>query len=169
MDIYSELLARTIATNGHILLTYTSVGEGASAGVTELFLTNPSTDRAAYCIAEEDIKHVSAARRAELEEQLPPHERDARMRGVPQMGTGSVFPLTLVNDAVKRIDRGAEYDGVNGIPSDARLIVGIDFGYDIRSRPSTAAGRHLRISFSYLIPLRCRAPLCASTLTASLR
>lgn len=130
MEIYSELLARTIATDGHIILTYTSIGPGAGAGVTELFLSQASPDRAAFCIGEEEIRHVSAERRAEIEEQMPAHERDARMRGVPQMGTGSVFPLTLVNDAVKRIDRRGYWDGQSGIPGDARYIVGIDFGYD---------------------------------------
>jgi phage terminase large subunit-like protein len=129
MDIYSELLARTIATDGHIILTYTSVGPGAAAGVTELFLSQSSPDRAAFCITEEELAHVSPERRQEMEEQLPPHERDARMRGVPQMGTGSVFPLTLVNDAVKRIDRHA-WDGTSGMPPDAVLLLGVDFGYD---------------------------------------
>ena len=33
-EIYSELLARTSATDGHLLVSYTPVGDGASSGVT---------------------------------------------------------------------------------------------------------------------------------------
>ncbi|MGH6677633.1 MAG: terminase large subunit domain-containing protein, partial [Bradyrhizobium sp.] len=42
-EIYSELLARTSATDGQIVVSYTPVGEGAAAGVTYKFLSEPSS------------------------------------------------------------------------------------------------------------------------------
>src|SRR6516164_8232609 len=43
-QIYSELLARTSASDGHIIVSYTPVGEGAAAGVTHRFLVEPSSE-----------------------------------------------------------------------------------------------------------------------------
>ena len=45
-EVYSELLARTSATDGHLIVSYTPIGDGAAAGVTYKFLSEPSSDRA---------------------------------------------------------------------------------------------------------------------------
>src|SRR5713101_2631900 len=50
-EIYSELLARTSATDGHVIVSFTPIGEGAAAGVTYKFLSEPSPDRSVHRIA----------------------------------------------------------------------------------------------------------------------
>jgi phage terminase large subunit-like protein len=122
-EIYSELLARTSATDGHIIVSYTPVGEGAAAGVTYKFLSEPSTDRAVFRIPSSEVKHISEARREELAGSYQEHEREARLEGTPQLGAGPIFPLELLPSIVKRFH--PDHD----IPSYARWCVGIDFGF----------------------------------------
>jgi phage terminase large subunit-like protein len=122
-EIYSELLARTSATDGHIIVSFTPVGEGAAAGVTYKFLSEPSSDRATFRIPSSEVKHISEARREELSSGYAEHEREARLEGTPQLGTGPVFPVELLPAIVKRFH--PDHD----IPAYARWCVGIDFGF----------------------------------------
>jgi phage terminase large subunit-like protein len=122
-DLYNELYARTAATDGHLIVSYTPIGEGAAAGVTYRFLSEASPDRGVHRITGEEVKHISPERRAELSANLPDHEREARLEGIPQLGTGPVFPLELIPTCVKSFDPGA-------LPSWSRWCIGIDFGYD---------------------------------------
>jgi phage terminase large subunit-like protein len=122
-QIFSELYARTIATNGHILVSFTPIGEGAAAGVTYRFLSEPSADRSVHRITGAEAKHISEARREEVAAGIPEHEKEARLEGIPQLGTGPVFPLELLPTMIKPFDPDA-------LPSWARWCVGIDFGFD---------------------------------------
>jgi phage terminase large subunit-like protein len=122
-DIYSELLARTSATDGHIIVSFTPVGEAGAAGVTYKFLSEPNSDRAVFRIRPDEAKHISAARREELASNYAEHERETRIEGTPQLGSGPVFPLELLPTIAKRFHPDRD------IPEYARWIVGVDFGY----------------------------------------
>lgn len=41
----------------------------------------------------DDVPHLSAQDRAELWEAIPPHQRDARSKGIPQLGSGAIYPV----------------------------------------------------------------------------
>jgi phage terminase large subunit-like protein len=122
-EIYSELLARTSATDGHLIVSFTPVGEGAAAGVTYKFLSEPSSDRAVFRIPSAEVKHISEARREELSSGYAEHEREARIEGTPQLGAGPVFPLELLPTVVKTFNPDTD------IPTYARWCVGVDFGF----------------------------------------
>jgi phage terminase large subunit-like protein len=122
-EIYSELLARTSATDGHIIVSFTPVGEGAAAGVTYKFLSEPSSDRAVFRIRSDEVKHISDARREELASSYAEHEREARLEGTPQLGSGPVFPLELLPTIAKTFNPDAD------IPGYAKWCVGVDFGF----------------------------------------
>ncbi|WP_445215680.1 terminase large subunit domain-containing protein [Bradyrhizobium sp. Pa8] len=122
-EIYSELLARTSATDGHLIVSFTPVGEGAAAGVTYKFLSEPSSDRAVFRIPSAEVKHISESRREELSSGYAEHEREARIEGTPQLGAGPVFPLELLPTVVKTFNPDTD------IPTYARWCVGIDFGF----------------------------------------
>ncbi|MDH2400784.1 terminase family protein [Bradyrhizobium sp. SSUT18] len=122
-DIYSELLARTSATDGHLIVSYTPVGDGAAAGVTYKFLSEPSSDRAVFRIPSAEVKHISEARREELSSGYSEHEREARIEGTPQLGAGPIFPIELLPTISKSFNPDTD------IPTYARWCVGIDFGY----------------------------------------
>ena len=92
MKIYNELVARTFATDGQILVSYTPIGEGAASGVTYRFPQRGIADRGVHRITSEEVKHISVARRAENAENMPDHEREARLEGIPQLGCGPDIP-----------------------------------------------------------------------------
>jgi phage terminase large subunit-like protein len=122
-QIYSELLARTSAADGHIIVSYTPIGEGAAAGITYRFLSEPSADRSVHRITGGEAKNISEVRRAELGGQYTEAERETRLEGIPQLGSGPVFPVELLPTMIKTFNP-------DDIPSWARHCVGIDFGFD---------------------------------------
>jgi phage terminase large subunit-like protein len=119
-ELYSELFARTTATDGIIIVTYTPImGAGA---LTHRFLNEPSPDRAEIRITADEAKHISLERRAEMEAGYQEYERDTRIHGIPAMGRGRVFPFPA-EDLVRSLNPDTD------IKSYARHIIGVDFGY----------------------------------------
>jgi phage terminase large subunit-like protein len=124
--IYSELLARTAATSGHLMVSFTPVGEGAGGGVTYKFLSESSADRSPHHIHGEEAKHISPERREVLEVEFSDAERETRLEGTPQLGSGPVFPIELLSSLIKPTDRERLRDTM----PENRWCVGIDFGFD---------------------------------------
>lgn len=117
-DIYSEGLARTIATGGMVALSFTPL-LGMSA-VVRRFLLEKSSDRADVNMTIEDAEHIPPERRAQIIASFKPHERDARAKGIPTLGSGAIFPVS--EDTIKV----APFQ----IPSYWPRIAGMDFGWD---------------------------------------
>ena len=90
-DIYMEGLSRTNATGGFIWLTFTPL-LGVSTVVMR-FLKEKSPDRDDIAMTIEDAEHISAEERARIVASYPAHEREARTRGVPILGSGRIFPF----------------------------------------------------------------------------
>jgi phage terminase large subunit-like protein len=97
-DIYTECLIRTMTTGGCILLTFTPL-YGMSE-VVLMFLPDgkmPEGHEVAgryICMATwDDAPHLSQAAREELWASIPPHLRDARSKGIPQLGAGAIYPV----------------------------------------------------------------------------
>ena len=68
----------------------------------------------------DDAEHYTEEERQEILASYLPHEREARARGIPQLGSGRVFPVTeesLVEEAFET-------------PSHWCQIGGMDFGWD---------------------------------------
>jgi hypothetical protein len=68
----------------------------------------------------EDAIHIPEERRASLIASYPTHERDARIRGIPVLGSGRVFPIAddlIGEEAIQ-------------IPAHWPKIGGIDIGWD---------------------------------------
>ena len=120
-EIYSELIARTTATDGIVFLSYTPLNGGGE--LTYRFLNEYSPDRIDIRIDASEAKHISAERRAQLEESYLPHEREARIHGRPQLGVARVFPFPI--ESLMRV-----FDPDTDIQGWAKWIVGMDFGYD---------------------------------------
>lgn len=73
-----------------------------------------------------DIPHLDEQTKKDLLDSYPEHEREARMNGVPVLGSGRVFP---VDESFLKVKPFA-------IPSHWPRICGIDFGWD---HPGAAA------------------------------
>jgi hypothetical protein len=101
-----------------LFLSYTPLKGGGE--LTYRFLNEYSADRCDIRIEASDARHITPERRAQLEESYLPHEREARIHGIPQLGIARVFPFP-VEKLLKPIDPDTD------IKSWARWIVGIDF------------------------------------------
>lgn len=116
-DIYTEGLTRTNATGGIAFLTFTPL-----LGMSEVvrrFLMEESPDRSDTNMVIDDAEHISPVERARIIASYPAHEREARARGIPILGSGRIFPVA--EDAIA-IDPMP-------IPSHWPQIGGLDFGW----------------------------------------
>ena len=67
-----------------------------------------------------DVDHFSDEERQAILDSYPPHEREARAKGVPQLGSGRVFPVDEASITVDPFETPAHWP----------LLGGIDFGWD---------------------------------------
>jgi phage terminase large subunit-like protein len=119
LDIYGEALARLTATRGIIYTTFTPL-KGMSEVVERLMLKNDGKTQADVNMTIEDAEHIPPEDRARIVAAFPEHEREARARGVPVLGSGRVFPVA--EEAI-RCDPFAP-------PSHWAFIGAMDFGWD---------------------------------------
>jgi phage terminase large subunit-like protein len=91
-DIYTEGLARITATNGMVYVTFTPL-EGMSKVVLR-YLNEKSPDRGVVQMTIDDAKHIPIEEREKIIAGFPAHEREARARGVPMLGSGKIFQIS---------------------------------------------------------------------------
>jgi phage terminase large subunit-like protein len=92
-NIYVECLLRTMTTNGILMLTFTPL-----YGVTDIvrdFLMEQETESGKWVIQAtwDDVPHLSPEAKAELLASIPPYQREARSKGVPQLGSGAIYQV----------------------------------------------------------------------------
>ena len=117
-DIYMEGLTRTSATGGRVWLTFTPL-----LGMSEVvrrFLFAHSPDRADINMVIEDAAHYTQEERAAIIASYPAHERDARTKGIPILGSGRIFPV---------VEESIAFDPF-GMPAYWPSIAALDFGWD---------------------------------------
>lgn len=124
-EIYSEGLTRT--NNGQrgqfTIMTFTPL-LGMSNVVCRFIM--PAADdpgakhRHVTNMTIDDAEHYSPEQRAQIIASYQPHEREARAKGVPIMGSGRVFPIAEEEIAIDPIP----------IPDHWPRIIGLDFGWD---------------------------------------
>jgi len=117
-DVYFEGITRTNATRGLIRLTFTPL-KGMSSVVAR-YLLEDSPDRAVITMTIDDAEHYTPEDRARIVASYPPHEREARTKGIPSMGSGRIFPVPEEDVLVEPFD----------VPKIWPQIIGIDFGWD---------------------------------------
>lgn len=115
--IYSEGLTRITATGGMEYMTFTPL-KGMSEVVLR-FLNEPSQDRGVVSMTIDDAKHIPPEERQRIIDGYPAHEREARARGVPMLGSGRVFQYTEASISEPELEEIPLYWG---------KLWGIDFG-----------------------------------------
>jgi len=123
-DIYTEGLTRTNATGGMTFITFTPL-KGIT-GVVRRFIIDHSPGTHYVQMTIDDAAHYTAEQRDAIISSYKSHERDARIRGIPQLGSGRVFPVNQDDLTVDAFP----------IPEHWPQIGGLDFGWD---HPSAAA------------------------------
>lgn len=117
-DVYFEGLTRTNVTRGRVTLTFTPL-KGMSTVVAR-YLMEKDPNRNVTTMTIDDAEHYTPEQRAEIIASYPPHERDARTKGIPSLGSGKIFPIAEESIVIDPIP----------IPDTWTRIVGVDFGYD---------------------------------------
>lgn len=117
-DIFTEGLTRTNVVLGPVLLTMTPL-LGMSDVVRRLLLVKPAGS-IVISMTIEDAEHYSPEQRAAIIASYPEHEREARTKGVPTLGSGRIFPLA---EQTIRFDAFA-------FPEHWPRIAGMDFGWE---------------------------------------
>lgn len=118
-DVYSEIVTRTTATKGMVFTTFTPL-KGMSE-VVRKFLQEPSPARQHVIMTIDDAEHIPVEDRAAIIAAWPVHERDARARGIPMMGSGRIFPYPHEMMLEPPLSH---------IPAYWTKLWGIDFGID---------------------------------------
>lgn len=121
MDVYSEFLTRTNAAErgvfGSMLMTFTPL-QGMS-DVVARFVLEENPDRSDTNMTIYDVDHYTPEQKEKLLNSYLPHEREARARGTPTMGSGRIFP---VEEAILE-------EGVIEIPNHWPRVAALDFGW----------------------------------------
>lgn len=117
LDIYAEGVARIGEKDGVAWMTFTPLN-GRSAVVIR-FTDEDSPDRGITTMTLDDALHIPADVRKKMEEGYLPHEREARARGVPMLGSGRIF-MTPENSIIEPT--------IEQVPIFWRKLWAIDFG-----------------------------------------
>jgi phage terminase large subunit-like protein len=124
-DIYSEGLTRTNnGQRGQFAQTTFTPLLGMSTVVSRFIMPagdDPgSSARSVTSMTIDDAEHYSPEERAKIIASYPAHEREARAKGIPTLGSGLIFPVLEEEIICKPI----------AIPAIWPQINGLDFGYD---------------------------------------
>ena len=118
IDVYTECLARLTARGGMLFMTMTPL-LGISDVVT-LFFPEPTTPwRSLTMMDISEAGHFDEEERAMIIASYPAHERDARSRGLPMLGSGRIFDLPRESIECQAFD----------VPRHYFQLGGVDFGY----------------------------------------
>jgi len=118
LDIYLEGLTRTNETGGIVFVTFTPLL--SHTDVVNRFLREPHEDRALINATIFDALHFSESERERIIASYPAHQRDARVKGLPVLGGGHVFPVSEEQITCAPF----------AIPIHFAQINGLDFGWD---------------------------------------
>ena len=92
-DIYIETLLRTMVVNGLVLMTATPL-----LGMTDVirsYVQPAENDESKFFVQAtwDDVPHLNASAKEALLASIPPYQREARSKGVPQLGSGAIYQV----------------------------------------------------------------------------
>jgi phage terminase large subunit-like protein len=117
-SIYSQALTRTADKGGIVYMTFTPE-QGMTETVAQ-FVNNLKTGQELIQATWDDAPHMTKDIRNQILSALPPHERKMREMGIPQLGSGLVFPIAEDDIICEHFE----------IPDYFPRICAIDFGWD---------------------------------------
>lgn len=118
-DIYGEALARIAATGGMVWISATPL-LGMSKVQKGFYGQGLTDDKARIMMTIEDALHIPEAERARIIAGYPPHEREARTKGIPMRGSGLIFPVA----------ESVYTEPAFAVPSTWPQLGALDFGWD---------------------------------------
>lgn len=140
LDIYTECLLRTTDTtgksnnNGIVMLTFTPL-----MGMTEVVLQflpggeiKEVKDGPKFVLMAtwDDVPHLTEETKAKLLASIPPFQRDARSKGVPQLGAGAIYPVSESDIIVDDFEIPAHWPRAYGMDVGWNRTAGLWFALD---------------------------------------
>jgi len=105
-NIYSEALTRTMTTEGIIYCTFTPLkglsevvlnflpgGKRPAGGIVPSKIPGMNPSKYVVMASWEDTAHIKEDQKKMLLASFSPHEAEARSRGIPQLGSGAIYPV----------------------------------------------------------------------------
>lgn len=119
-DIYSEMLTRTNKgqLGQFLFMTFTPL-----LGMTQVahsFYKDPGKYKKLVMMTIYDVDHYTDEEKKQIVESYPEHEREARAKGIPILGSGRIFPVAQEKISIDPFE----------IPPHFVEIGGLDFGWD---------------------------------------
>jgi phage terminase large subunit-like protein len=109
LGIYAECLLRTMTTDGLIMCTFTPL-----LGLSETVLSFmpggkipesfEKTGKFVVNATWDDAPHLTESQKQELLSSIPAYQRDARSKGIPQLGSGAIYPLSEEEITIEPFD-----------------------------------------------------------------
>lgn len=120
-DIYVESLLRTMNTGGLVMATFTPL-LGVTDIVKDFLAAEADESNGKFCIQAswDDVPHLSDEVKAQLLASIPPYQRDARSKGVPQLGAGAIYQVPEADILVDPFE----------IPPHYKRAYGLDVGWN---------------------------------------
>lgn len=149
LEVYTECLLRTMDTSGLgtsdgiIMLTFTPL-MGLSETVLQ-FLPNgevqENKEGSKYVVMAtwDDAPHLTERVKKELWASIPPFQRDARTKGIPQLGSGAIYPVPESDFVVDPFD----------IPAHWPKAYGMDVGWNRTAAVWGAWDRDTKVLYLY--------------------
>jgi phage terminase large subunit-like protein len=108
-DVYGEAVVRTMTTDGLVMLTFTPL-----RGLTDVVLrfmpdgAFPDRDTGLFVISAtwDDAPHLGPREKQEILDATQPFLRDARSKGIPHLGAGSIYPVDVESLIVQPFEIG---------------------------------------------------------------
>jgi phage terminase large subunit-like protein len=117
LDIYTESLTRTNATDGIVYMTFTPLL--GMSDVVKRFLVEKVPGTHVTTMTIYDAEHYTDEQRKAIINSYPAHEREARSMGVPTLGSGRIYPVSEEAIKIKPFS----------LPTHWPRICGLDFGW----------------------------------------
>lgn len=119
IEIHNENLIRTMTTGGIVLLTFTPL-----KGLSDTVISMQEKQQKGLCsivsATWDDAPHLGKQEKEELMAALPPYQRDARSKGIPQLGSGAIYPVPESEIVVEPF----------AIPKHWKVCYGFDVGWN---------------------------------------
>jgi len=145
-DIYVEMLLRTMTTNGIVLTTFTPL-----MGLSDVVLSFcPGGELVEGTVKDNQTKHVtvcdwdsvphlSQKEKDDMYAAIPPFQRDARSKGIPQLGSGAIYQVPESEIIVDNFD----------IPKHWKRAYGMDVGWNRTAAVWVAIDPETSITYLY--------------------
>jgi phage terminase large subunit-like protein len=129
LSVYTECLLRTMTGNNLLMMTFTPL-QGISETVMnflgdtsfEKLEENPVTGlgKCVILASWDDVPHLTEEAKQQLLASIPPYQRDARSKGIPQLGAGAIYPIPETEYLIDPFE----------IPKHWKKVYGLDVGWN---------------------------------------